>query len=99
MKGLQSYVVPMSVYRIGRASGYKTTELQTLSDGEMLVIGGKEIEVMGVLSEEQFRNGTCFQLGVKEPELVVALPPLTAGNLQIVLLFLFVSLTLDLFSF
>ena len=32
-------------YRIGRSSGYRTSELETLADGQMLVIGGKEIEV------------------------------------------------------
>jgi len=31
--------------RIGRGCGYKLSELQTLSDGQMLVIGGKQIEV------------------------------------------------------
>lgn len=35
-------------YRIGRSTGYKTSELETLTDGQMLVIGGKEIEVMSV---------------------------------------------------
>ena len=35
----------MCFCRIGRSTGYKTSELETLTDGQMLVIGGKEIEV------------------------------------------------------
>ena len=32
--------------RIGKSSGYKTSELQTLGEGHTLAIGGKEIEVI-----------------------------------------------------
>ncbi|KAK3089624.1 hypothetical protein FSP39_005167 [Pinctada imbricata] len=46
---------------IGRGTGYKSTELETLKEDETLKIGGKEIQVMGLLTEEQFKSGKCFQ--------------------------------------
>lgn len=42
-------------------SGYKVSELASLSEGETLMIGGKEIEVMGIISAEDFARGRCFQ--------------------------------------
>ncbi len=32
-------------FRIARGTGYKLSELETLGEGHLLVIGGKEIEV------------------------------------------------------
>ncbi|XP_074640679.1 DNA repair and recombination protein RAD54B-like [Tubulanus polymorphus] len=46
---------------IGKSSGFKPTELSTLKGGETLVIGGKEIEVMGDISADAFHSGKCFQ--------------------------------------
>ncbi|XP_027869334.1 DNA repair and recombination protein RAD54B isoform X1 [Xiphophorus couchianus] len=46
---------------IGKGSGYKVSELASLSEGETLMIGGKEIEVMGIVSAEDFAKGRCFQ--------------------------------------
>uniref|UniRef100_A0A3Q0S1V0 RAD54 homolog B n=1 Tax=Amphilophus citrinellus TaxID=61819 RepID=A0A3Q0S1V0_AMPCI len=46
---------------IGKGSGYKVSELSSLSEGETLMIGGKEVEVMGVISAEDFARGRCFQ--------------------------------------
>uniref|UniRef100_A0A3Q2PID2 RAD54 homolog B n=1 Tax=Fundulus heteroclitus TaxID=8078 RepID=A0A3Q2PID2_FUNHE len=46
---------------IGKGSGYKVSELASLSEGETLMIGGKQIEVMGVISAEDFAKGRCFQ--------------------------------------
>ncbi|XP_072316178.1 DNA repair and recombination protein RAD54B [Eucyclogobius newberryi] len=46
---------------IGKGSGYKVSELATLSEGQTLMIGGKEVEVMGVISVEDFARGRCFQ--------------------------------------
>ncbi|XP_038146971.1 DNA repair and recombination protein RAD54B [Cyprinodon tularosa] len=46
---------------IGKGSGYKVSELASLSEGETLMIGGKEIEVMGIISAEDFAKGRCFQ--------------------------------------
>uniref|UniRef100_A0A667X7K2 RAD54 homolog B n=1 Tax=Myripristis murdjan TaxID=586833 RepID=A0A667X7K2_9TELE len=46
---------------IGKGSGYKVSELASLHEGESLKIGGKEVEVMGVISAEDFARGRCFQ--------------------------------------
>lgn len=37
------------------------SELASLAEGETLMIGGKEVEVMGVISAEDFARGRCFQ--------------------------------------
>lgn len=42
-------------------SGYRVSELASLCEGETLMIGGKEVEVMGVISAEDFARGRCFQ--------------------------------------
>lgn len=42
-------------------SGYKVSELASLSEGETLMIGGKQVEVMGIISAEDFAKGSCFQ--------------------------------------
>uniref|UniRef100_M3XIU9 RAD54 homolog B n=1 Tax=Latimeria chalumnae TaxID=7897 RepID=M3XIU9_LATCH len=49
---------------IGRGSGYKSKELENLSEGQTLMIGGKEIEIMGTISVEDFNSGRCFHSGV-----------------------------------
>ncbi|XP_058504113.1 DNA repair and recombination protein RAD54B [Solea solea] len=46
---------------IGKGSGYKVSVLASLSEGETLMIGGKEVEVMGVISAEDYAKGRCFQ--------------------------------------
>ncbi|XP_074539824.1 DNA repair and recombination protein RAD54B isoform X1 [Halichoeres trimaculatus] len=46
---------------IGKGSGYKVSMLASLSEGETLMIGGKEVEVMGVITAEDFARGRCFQ--------------------------------------
>ncbi|XP_047455730.1 DNA repair and recombination protein RAD54B [Mugil cephalus] len=46
---------------IGKGSGYKVSELASLSEGETLMIGGKQVEVMGIISSEDFASGRCFQ--------------------------------------
>ncbi|XP_056142527.1 DNA repair and recombination protein RAD54B [Lampris incognitus] len=45
---------------IGKGSGYKVSQLASLCEGETLMIGGKEVEVMGVISAEDFAKGRCF---------------------------------------
>ncbi|KAM4600376.1 DNA repair and recombination protein RAD54B [Polymixia lowei] len=45
---------------IGKGSGYKVSELASLCEGETLMVGGKEVEVMGVISAEDFAKGRCF---------------------------------------
>eukprot|EP00066_Takifugu_rubripes_P014692 XP_011603958.1 PREDICTED: DNA repair and recombination protein RAD54B [Takifugu rubripes] len=63
---------------IGKGSGYKVSVLASLCDGDTLMIGGKEVEVMGVISQEDFARGRCFQdfqVEKSEP------PPSSAGRL------------------
>ncbi|XP_061175065.1 DNA repair and recombination protein RAD54B-like [Saccostrea echinata] len=45
---------------IGKATGYKSVELEALKEDETLMIGGKEIQVMSIMTEEQFKSGKCF---------------------------------------
>uniref|UniRef100_A0A7M4FS07 DNA repair and recombination protein RAD54B n=1 Tax=Crocodylus porosus TaxID=8502 RepID=A0A7M4FS07_CROPO len=49
---------------IGKGTGYKAKDLESLNEGQTLMIGGKEIEVMGVILAEDFKSGRCFQSGV-----------------------------------
>lgn len=42
-------------------SGYKASELENLCEGETLMVSGKQIEVMGVISAEDYAKGRCFQ--------------------------------------
>ncbi|XP_069587811.1 DNA repair and recombination protein RAD54B [Ranitomeya imitator] len=49
---------------IGKGSGYKLKDLESLDDGHTLMIGGKEIEVMGTISAEDFTSGRCFHSAV-----------------------------------
>lgn len=67
---------------IGKGSGYKVSELTSLSEGETLMIGGKEIEVMGIISAEDFARGRCFQdVQVEQTEsLSKSAPPLSCGT-------------------
>ncbi|XP_069777982.1 DNA repair and recombination protein RAD54B isoform X3 [Narcine bancroftii] len=49
---------------IGKGTGYKLKELASLSEGQTLIIGGKEIEIMGRISTEDFMSGRCFHATV-----------------------------------
>ncbi|XP_069813394.1 DNA repair and recombination protein RAD54B-like isoform X2 [Dendropsophus ebraccatus] len=49
---------------IGKGSGYKLKDLESLEEGHTLMIGGKEIEVMGVISAEDYTSGRCFHSAV-----------------------------------
>uniref|UniRef100_A0A3Q3VSN0 Uncharacterized protein n=1 Tax=Mola mola TaxID=94237 RepID=A0A3Q3VSN0_MOLML len=60
-KGRTATLKDMEGKDIGKGSGYKVSELASLSEGETLMIGGKEVEVMGVISTEDFAKGRCFQ--------------------------------------
>lgn len=52
------------------------SELATLCEGQTLMIGGKEVEVMGVISVEDFSRGRCFQeVQVEKDEPRSAPPP------------------------
>ncbi|XP_006636185.3 DNA repair and recombination protein RAD54B [Lepisosteus oculatus] len=60
---------------IGRGTGYKSSELESLAEGQSLMVGGKEIEVMGAVSAEDFSSGRCFHEGPAE---AAAAPPVPA---------------------
>ncbi|XP_060756581.1 DNA repair and recombination protein RAD54B [Neoarius graeffei] len=51
---------------IGRGSGYKASELESLCEGQTLMVGGKQIEVMGIISDEDYAKGRCFQDAIAE---------------------------------
>lgn len=54
----------MLIFCIILGSGYKSKELDSLDEGQTLIVGGKEIEVMGVISADDFSSGRCFQAGI-----------------------------------
>lgn len=60
-RGRMATLKDMEGKDIGKGSGYKVSELATLCEGQTLMIGGKEVEVMGVISAEDFARGRCFQ--------------------------------------
>lgn len=58
--------------------------LASLCDGDTLMIGGKEVEVMGVISQEDFARGRCFQdfqVETSEPQAESGPQPSNAGRL------------------
>uniref|UniRef100_UPI00398EFA71 DNA repair and recombination protein RAD54B isoform X2 n=1 Tax=Pristiophorus japonicus TaxID=55135 RepID=UPI00398EFA71 len=71
---------------IGKGTGYKLKELATLSEGQTLMIGGKEIEIMGPISAKDFMSGRCFhstvtassQLSLPTPSQQPLLKPFTS---------------------
>ncbi|XP_014664891.1 PREDICTED: DNA repair and recombination protein RAD54B-like [Priapulus caudatus] len=46
---------------IGKGTGYRKTDMESMQDGHTLVVGGKEVEVMGCISTEHYMSGKCFQ--------------------------------------
>ncbi|NXL11162.1 RA54B protein, partial [Mesembrinibis cayennensis] len=63
-KGKSVILKDMEGKDIGRGTGYKSKELDSLDEGQTLIVGGKEIEVMGVISADDFSSGRCFQAGI-----------------------------------
>ncbi|XP_064910056.1 DNA repair and recombination protein RAD54B isoform X2 [Columba livia] len=63
-KGKSVILKDMEGKDIGRGTGYKSKELDSLDEGQTLMVGGKEIEVMGVISADDFSSGRCFQAGI-----------------------------------
>ncbi|XP_066034754.1 DNA repair and recombination protein RAD54B isoform X2 [Chamaea fasciata] len=63
-KGKSVILKDMEGKDIGRGTGYKAKELDSLDEGQTLMVGGKEIEVMGVISADAFSSGRCFQAGI-----------------------------------
>ncbi|NWX84026.1 RA54B protein, partial [Nothoprocta pentlandii] len=64
-KGKSVILKDMEGKDIGKGTGYKSKELEDLDEGQTLRIGGKEIEVLGVISAEDFNSGRCFQTGIQ----------------------------------
>ncbi|KAL5018290.1 hypothetical protein ScPMuIL_004012 [Solemya velum] len=56
---------------IGKGAGYKVSELETLKEDETLVIGGKEIQVMSLMPEDQFKSCKCFATVASAPAITV----------------------------
>ncbi|XP_057691439.1 DNA repair and recombination protein RAD54B [Corythoichthys intestinalis] len=60
-KGRTATLKDMEGKNIGEGSGYKMSVLASLAEGETLMIGAKEVEVLGIISSEDFATGRCFQ--------------------------------------
>lgn len=60
-KGRVAYLKDVEGKEIAKSSGYKSSELESLQEGNTLCIGGKEIEVMGCICREDYLSGKCFQ--------------------------------------
>ncbi|XP_077023333.1 DNA repair and recombination protein RAD54B isoform X2 [Tamandua tetradactyla] len=67
VKGRSFTLMNLEGKDIGRGIGYKFKDLEKIDEGHTLMIGGKEIEVMGVISPDEFNSGNCFQLGGGSP--------------------------------
>nr|XP_046188385.1 DNA repair and recombination protein RAD54B-like isoform X4 [Oncorhynchus gorbuscha]XP_046188386.1 DNA repair and recombination protein RAD54B-like isoform X4 [Oncorhynchus gorbuscha] len=61
---------------IGKGSGYKVSELASLGEGETLMIGAKQVEVMGLISELDYNKGRGFlDVHVEKEEPKISAPP------------------------
>eukprot|EP00795_Rhopilema_esculentum_P015360 gene15360-6592_t len=54
---------------IGRTSGLKSSELESLCEGSALSIGGKDVEILNELSEDSYKSGRCFSQTIEETNL------------------------------
>ncbi|XP_026546617.1 DNA repair and recombination protein RAD54B [Notechis scutatus] len=68
VKGKSVILKDMEGKNIGRGTGYQFKVLDNLTEGQSLMIGSKEIEVMGVILEEDFKSGKCFLSGLEATE-------------------------------
>ncbi|XP_021562277.1 LOW QUALITY PROTEIN: DNA repair and recombination protein RAD54B [Carlito syrichta] len=67
VKGMSFTLKDLEGKDIGKGIGYKFKEFEKIEVGQTLMICGKEIEVMGIISPEDFSSGRCFQLGGGSP--------------------------------
>ncbi|XP_037659265.1 DNA repair and recombination protein RAD54B isoform X2 [Choloepus didactylus] len=74
VKGRSFTLMDMEGKDIGRGIGYKFKDLEKIDEGQTLMIGGKEIEVMGIISPDDFTSGKCFQLGGGSPAISSSQP-------------------------
>ncbi|XP_052000226.1 DNA repair and recombination protein RAD54B [Xyrauchen texanus] len=80
-RGRNVVLKDMEARDIGRGSGYKVSELESLCEGQTLMVGGKQIEVMGVISNEDYAKGRCFQgAAVETPVLKAPVYPPVAKS-------------------
>ncbi|KAM4688311.1 DNA repair and recombination protein RAD54B isoform 2-T2 [Discoglossus pictus] len=63
-KGRSVTLKDMEGKDIGKGTGYKLKDLESLEEGHTLMIGGKEIEVMGIISADDYSSGRCFHTAV-----------------------------------
>ncbi|XP_046840079.1 DNA repair and recombination protein RAD54B-like [Xenia sp. Carnegie-2017] len=61
MKGKTAILQDSEGKEIGKSSGFKCSHLKKLTEGEMLIIGGKEVEVTGEIAKDDYLSGCCFQ--------------------------------------
>ncbi|XP_071458343.1 DNA repair and recombination protein RAD54B isoform X3 [Marmota flaviventris] len=52
---------------IGKGIGHKFKELETIEEGQTLMIAGKELEIVGIIPPDDFNSGRCFQRGGGSP--------------------------------
>nr|XP_006815167.1 PREDICTED: DNA repair and recombination protein RAD54B [Saccoglossus kowalevskii] len=64
-------LLDMEGKEIGRSAGYKLSDLEDLKEGQTLNVGGKEIEVMNSISEEDWSTGQCFSTSGQQNESIV----------------------------
>ncbi|XP_043200083.1 DNA repair and recombination protein RAD54B-like [Amphibalanus amphitrite] len=60
---------------IGQCSGYKIKELEELTDGSLLSVGGKEVEIQNSVTREQFVAKTSGAAAAPAPPAVEPPPP------------------------
>lgn len=51
---------------IAKRSGYKSQEIKSLDEGQIIVIGNKECEIQSKLKKEDFTSGKCFRSEIKD---------------------------------
>ncbi|XP_073258771.1 DNA repair and recombination protein RAD54B-like [Porites lutea] len=73
-KGRTASLKDLEGKEIAKSSGYKSSELEALQEGNTLCIGGKEMEVMGSIQAEDYLSGKCFQQSV-QPSPSIPKPP------------------------
>ncbi|KAF2347988.1 hypothetical protein FHG87_021255 [Trinorchestia longiramus] len=61
---------------IGQSSGYKMADLTILEDGNTLPVGGKEVEIQGIIPEAEYSSGRCFLSATSATVSAVTTPPL-----------------------
>ncbi|CAL4062193.1 unnamed protein product, partial [Meganyctiphanes norvegica] len=61
VKGRSVTIKDMEGKNIGQSSGFKLKDLESLEEGNTLPVGGKEVEIQGVITATNYISGKCFQ--------------------------------------